>query len=144
MTDFLGSLPQGVYWYPTVAALLVVAVRALLLLRASRTASTRPNANAPGALAGYASLVERARSDRFAASELERLCLGMLLQAAGYRGYSTDACRHYVEHGAPQHLVPVIVAHLENTAAAATAESGVLPERCEVILHELETITEVS
>lgn len=144
MADALASLPQGVYWYPAVAALLVLALRSLLSLRNGRPASPKRPASPPDAFAAYASLVERARSDRFAATELERLCMGMLLQAAGYRGYSTDACRHYAGHGAPEHLVPIIVAHLENEAAAETAESGVLPERCERILREIESITEVS
>jgi hypothetical protein len=143
VADVLASLPQGVYWYPAVAVLVVIAVRALLSLRTGRRAASRTEAGAPSALAGYASLVERARSDRLAASELERLCMGMLLQAVGYRGYSTDACRHYAGHGAPEHLVPVIVAHLEDAGPMATAESGVLPARCELVLRELESITEV-
>ncbi|MFW5741677.1 MAG: hypothetical protein ACOC2D_00250 [Spirochaetota bacterium] len=143
MADILASLPQGVYWYPAVAVLVVIAVRALLSLPTGRRAGPRTEARAPSALAGYASLVERARSDRLAAAELERLCMGMLLQAVGYRGYSTDACRHYAGHGAPEHLVPSIVAHLEQPGTVATTGSGTLPERCELILRELEFITEV-
>lgn len=144
MAEALASLPQGVYWYPAIAVLLVIAARALLSLRGTRRRAPRSNPAAQGALAGYASLIERARSDQYAAGELERLCVGMLLQAAGYRGYSIDACRHYLEHGASERVAPAVAAHVENERDGATAASGVLPERCELVLREIESITEVS
>ncbi|HKJ84906.1 MAG TPA: hypothetical protein VKA06_02465, partial [Spirochaetia bacterium] len=106
MIDVLRSLPQGVYWYPIVAALLIVAARTLLELAPRHTTMTEIGTPARSTLLGYATLIQRAGSDSYAEHELERLCIGMLLQASGYRGYSVDACRAYMRHGAPTELIP--------------------------------------
>jgi hypothetical protein len=94
-------------------------------------------------LAAFTNLVSRSATDRFAESELERLCIGMLLQTAGYRGYSVDACRHYMDHGAPDHLVPALRDHLDDAPRPIGRRTGFMPERCELIVREIELTTEV-
>lgn len=153
MIDVLRSLPQGVYWYPVVAALLIVATRTLLYLTPRRRATTEIGTAARSTLHGYATLIQRAGSDSYAEHELERLCIGMLLQASGYRGYSVDACRAYMKHGAPATLIAALHEHLGDPSDAP-AESpceqsseprgtgSTLSTRCELVLRELEHQTE--
>ncbi len=143
MIDVLRSLPQGVYWYPVVAALVIAATRTILELAPRRRTTSRQGSTARSSLLGYATLIQRAGSDSYAEHELERLCIGMLLQASGYRGYSVDACRAYMRHGAPPELVPALREHLGDPKDGHTeAVGGTLPTRCELVLRELEHQTE--
>lgn len=143
MIDVLRSLPQGVYWYPVVAALVIAATRTLFELAPRRPSTTQPAVPSRSSLLGYATLIQRAGSDSYAEHELERLCIGMLLQASGYRGYSVDACRAYMKHGAPAELITALREHLGDSGDHRTEPTGgTLPARCELVLRELEHQTE--
>lgn len=142
MIDLLRSLPQGVYWYPLVAALVVSAVRTLVELAPRRPPAPRTDPDAHSALLGYATLIQRAGGDSYAEHELERLCIGMLLQASGYRGYSVDACREYMRQGAPNELVSALREHLGEAPPRLSGTGGTLPARCELVLNEIEHQTQ--
>lgn len=155
MLELLSALPQGLYWYPLVAGLVVITVRTLVGLWGGRREQPEARPHASTQLAGYAHLIRRATSDSYAEAELERLCIGMVLQANGYRGYSVDACRHYTSHGAPPELAAAIEEHLGNavrlgasrrppgeTRAFAGGPESTLPPRSELILRHLQTMTE--
>lgn len=112
MLDLVRSLPQGVFWYPLVLALAFIAARTVLGL-VPRRREPAPAARATTTpLLGYAHLIQRAATDTFAQGELERVAMGLLLQASGYRGYSVDACRAFMAQETDDALVALIAAHL--------------------------------
>lgn len=142
MIEILRSLPQGVYWYPLVVALIIVIGRTLYEL-SDRSARRRTVAGPGGnELAGWITLIERAGIDSYAEAELERHLLGLILQAAGYRRYSVDACRDYVERGASPEIAAIIREHLGDVARAPRTATGSLPARATILMNEIERMTE--
>lgn len=112
MLDLIRSLPQGVFWYPLVLALAFIAGRGILALVPRREREQHFTSQTTTPLIGYAHLIRRAASDTLAQGELERVAMGLLLQAAGYRGYSVDACRGFIAREGDEELVALVESHL--------------------------------
>ena len=122
MRVFLQSLPQGMLWYPAVLVLLIVAVRIVLdVARAPRRERPRI-ARVPSRFEEYEDRINL----RSAHATLERNCIGLVLTAEGYSGYSVNNCRHYVENGASPEIRQVIREHLEDGGVMGRRE---LPRR---------------
>ena len=142
MIDALRALPGGVFWYPAVAIMIVLAVRSVLMLRPP--ASERPpHVGLRGSqYARYRSMIERAtRGDRRGerdALELERVCVGLLLLAGGYDGYSRAACRDYIASSTRSELTDAVAEHLSGNPDRRIAAGSGLTERCERILRAVE------
>jgi hypothetical protein len=133
MLDFVRSLPQGLLWYPAVIVLAVMAVRPIARLVRSSGKRRRHRSGGASRLEAYD---DRIRSESTDAA-LERSCIGMLLVAHGYSGYSIANCRDYLSHGADETIQTALSDHLTGAPDRA-AESG-LPSRIETVLTHIET-----
>ena len=149
--DLLRSLPQGVYWYPVVAALVIAAARALLVLapRAERRLSRRPRAQFAPRLrhahpARRQRLVRRARArtalHRHAAPGvgLPRILGRRVSSVHEARGTSRPDSRSREHLGEPNDLTDPTDTRLSQRRPSGSA----LPARCELVLRELEHQTE--
>jgi hypothetical protein len=141
MIDAVGSLPQGLLWYPVVLVLAGLLIAVVVSLRQSKVRSQRRTPGVDSPLATTLMRVERSRSDDYAQLELERYVIGLLLQANGYRGYTVELCRHYATHGAPAELSEVLLEHLGDRPHFERSADGILPPRCELIVRALEEQT---
>ncbi len=145
MIDSLRSLPQGMLWYPLLLVLAFALGRVVLSVSrrfASRKLQTPPES---GHLASLISLVQRAQSDRFADQELERRCIGLLLQARGYTGYSVENCRRFLATSPTSPAAAAVESHLtENTTGSPGGGSPSFgpTDRINHILEAVERITE--
>ena len=149
MIAVLRSLPQGIFWYPAVAIMVVLTLRSVLTLRPP--ASDRPPrvASRGSRYSRYRSMIDRAisgdrRGRRDAngrardALEFERVCVGLLLLAGGYDGYSRAACRDYIASSAGSELTEALAEHLRGVPDPRVAADSGLPERCERVLRAVE------
>ena len=133
MIDSLRSLPQGMLWYPLLLVLVFALGRVVLSVGrqfASRKLKTPPES---GHLASLISLVQRAQTDRFADQELERRCIGLLLQASGYTGYSVENCRSFLATSPTSPATAAVESHLTGIDQ---------DDRINHILETVERITE--
>ena len=137
MRELFQSLPQGFLWYPVVAGLVFLAVRTILLARGA----ARRRSDQKGRPATRFEELDDRINHRSAHASLERTCIGMVLTAAGYSGYSIDNCRRYLASGAPQEVERAIQDHLDG-APDRTGEQGLLPSRIETVLTYIESQTE--
>jgi hypothetical protein len=117
---FIESLPQGFLWYPTVLVLLIIGARIILLT------ARRPKGRSvkPPALPTRFEDFENRINHRSSHESLERSCIGMILTAEGYSGYSVANCRDFVEKGASEELRRVITEHLEDGGRLAKNGNG--------------------
>ena len=120
MRALIESLPQGFLWYPTVLVLLIIGVRIILLT------ARRPKGRSvkPPALPTRFEDFENRINHRSSHEGLERSCIGVILTAEGYSGYSVANCRDFVEKGASEELRRVIIEHLEDGGRLATNGNG--------------------
>ena len=123
MIDFIRSLPQGVFWYPLVHALMVGLGR--LVVAMSRVSQDRPirekQTSPPGR---YVHLVALAQTDAHAQTELERLCVGLLLEAKGHGGYSVDRCHALKNEAIGSELEQALTAHLGEPKTLSTGHGN--------------------
>jgi len=143
--DTLRSLPQGIFWYPFLGFLLFSLGRALWSVRAA--AGTRRKTHLPEKdhIGALSALVGRAVTDQFAEQELQRRCIGLLLQLHGYSGYSVENCRKYLEGETPVEVGIALAKHLERLnqhAPERGTSRGVLSNETETILQWVENLTE--
>jgi len=159
MIDFIRSLPQGVFWYPLVLILVFALGRVVATMSrvSRRQRSAEKRTHVPGR---YAHLVALATSDAHAREELERLCVGLLLDAAGYGGYSVERCRALKIEVAGSELEQALAYHLgdarqlppeegidsrqpaESQGGRTLAGIGALPRVCQIVIREVERRTE--
>ena len=137
MRELIQSMPQGFLWYPVILAMIVVAARTILL--AWRTSGKR--AGPIGRAATRFEEYDDRINQESAHAGLERTCIGMLLTAAGYSGYSIDNCRRYLGRGAPEQVERAIQEHLDG-APDRSGPRGTLPSRIETVLTYIEKQTE--
>jgi hypothetical protein len=133
MRELIQSMPQGFLWYPVVLAMIVVAGRTILLAR--RGASR--NVGTGGRPATRLEEFDDRVNQRASHAGLERSCIGMLLTAAGYSGYSINNCRDYLERGAPEPVDRAIREHLDGVPEQPVPR-GQLPSRIETVLSCIE------
>lgn len=146
MRDLVSTLPQGLYWYPLVLGLLAYAGVVTIRLLRGDGRPDRAHRSVVSHGGGFTSLIAMARADRFSELELERLCLSYLLQANGYSGYSTAACRSFMEALSDIELVLAIQEHLgdaprERRGEPAEVDERIapLPPRCRTIISRLQS-----
>ena len=120
MRALIESLPQGFLWYPTVLVLLIIGARIILLTTGAR----RARRTKPPALPTRFEDFDNRINHRSSHEGLERSCIGMILTAEGYSGYSVANCRDFVEKGASEELRRVITEHLEDGGRLATNGNG--------------------
>ena len=145
MINLLGSLPQGILWYPLLLFLAFALGRAVWSVSRQFAPRESKTSSRPDHLASLALLVQRAQSDRFASQELERRCIGLLLQASGYTGYSVDNCRTFLAASPTSLAVSAVENHLtevEQGERAGGSASFRPSDRIEHILETVERITE--
>jgi hypothetical protein len=147
MVEFLRSLPQGLFWYPLVAFLVFSFGRAIWSVRwtarRSRSASDAP----ADQLGSVVNLVHRARTDDLAEMEVQRRCLGLLLQLHGYGGYSVDNCRSFLSGVTDRELAEALTRHLrrvDRTASGPGERDGVLSAEAGTFLRWIERDTEAT
>jgi hypothetical protein len=162
MIEFVRSFPQGVFWYPLVLVLVFALGR--LVVQTTRIARSRRTSEKSTHVPGrYAHLVAIASSDSHAREELERLCIGLLLEASGYGGYSVERCRSLMAEVPGSSLEQALAYHLGDTdrpptteqptaRAAATARTQAdetaasaikaLPPLCQIVVKEAQKRTE--
>ncbi|MBU8912852.1 MAG: hypothetical protein KOO61_02435 [Spirochaetales bacterium] len=145
MIDLLRSLPQGMLWYPLLLCLTFALGRVVWSVgRQFASRKLEPPAESDH-LALLALLVQRAQSDRFANQELERCCIGLLLQASGYTGYSAASCRIFLATSPGSPAAAAVEGHLteiEQGGRAGGSASFSPSHRIEHILEAVERITE--
>lgn len=149
MIAFIRSLPQGMLWYPTVLALAFVIGRSLWKTRRPDTRARATENVSTDNLAALTRLTTRARTDMNARRELERRCVGLLLQANGYPRYSVENCRAFLADTPDSDVTGALRAHLHditqpaNREPAQNAGNRSPKERIATILSAVEQMTEV-
>ena len=145
MISLLRSLPQGMFWYPLLLFLTFSLGRVVWSVSrqlSSGKSKTRPES---GHLASLVSLVQRAQTDQFAHQELERRCVGILLQASGYTGYSVENCRSFLRATPTSPATAAVEGHLAEVRIGRRV-SGLVSsgptDRINHILEAVERITE--
>jgi len=118
MMELLRSLPQGLLWYPLLLVLAVALARALWLVRLRSPRGAAPP-RMPDHFDALAHEVARARVEPTSRRDLERRLIGLLLQAHGYSGYTTDNCRAFVHAEADSPAAQAVMTHLAETQAAS-------------------------
>ena len=144
MIEFIRSLPQGMFWYPFLGFLVFSLVRAIWSVREG-VRRRRPPADGLDRVDSVAALVRRAVTDQFAEQELQRRCIGMLLQLHGYGGYSVENCRSYLAGGPSPEVRSAIESHLERQdrqSPRRTTGDGVLSRETQIIITRIEALTE--
>ena len=110
MRQLIQALPQGFLWYPVVLVLLIVGVRIVLLTARKLRPSRR---RSPAIRTRFQEFEDRIGHPSLREG-LKRSCIGMILTAEGYSGYSVANCRDFVEKGAPEEIRQAITDHLED------------------------------
>jgi hypothetical protein len=144
MMDVIRSLPQGLFWYPLLLLLLVVMVRTVWLVTHRRSYRVKSGATGADLLKSLELLVSKANSDWYSRQDLERRCIGLLLQLNGYAGYSIDNCRSYLSAAANTEASLAIGEHLSESEQGQRQKhlSGDGDSRVAAVLSEIERITE--
>ncbi|MFP4376539.1 MAG: hypothetical protein ACLFP4_05805 [Spirochaetales bacterium] len=147
MIEFFRSLPQGVSWYPLTLVLVFMLGRlALRITKGSRPRRGRVRKRVRRSR--YADTIAFAKSDGQTREELERLCIGLLLEANGYGPYSVDRCRLLMENAAGTELELALAYHLGDRSDPPSPQEPVppsaraLPPVCQIAVQEVQKRTE--
>ena len=145
MIDLLRSLPQGMVWYPLLLVLAFALGRVVWSVGRQFASRKLKTPSESGHLASLISLVERAQTDQFANQELQRRCIGLLLQASGYTGYSVENCRSFLAASPTSPATAAVENHLtENRTGSPSGGSPSFgpTDRIKHILEAVERTTE--
>lgn len=156
MLDLIRALPQGLFWYPLLLFLLVLAARTLWQIRPVQSARQGTEVEESGNLGSLSRLVLRARTDSVAQQELERRSIGLLLEANDFSGYSVDNCRRFAAGSSgTQSARDLVAEHLAELTGRGNGErsggtarqggpgSAGAGSRFHMILGEVERLAEV-